>query len=244
MSRVSGVGRIAGGIGGFVGAAGSTESVFGAYLAPGIALWAGDQIGTGGIEIWEGKFNSSIGAKLARWPLGDGTAGKAAGIAYDVLPDLGVGAARFFGWSQGTKYLTCSLRSPLIAEFRPVPSMFGFGGIKGVGLRSAFVENLDGFSILRLERPPRHHLFPEAFRDWFTARGIEIDKYTVELDWGTHSALHYGPNGGWWNQEIMTNLTDVERSLGRQLDPTEIFDVGGIVRRRAGIEGLPIVPYK
>ena len=52
-----------------------------------------------------------------------------------------------------------------------------------------------------LRSAPKHHVFPQARRNWFKERGIDIDMYTIQLDEGTHSALHYGggpgAGGGW-----------------------------------------------
>lgn len=39
-------------------------------------------------------------------------------------------------------------------------------------------------------RSPRHHIFPQEDRPWFKSRGVDIDRYTLPLDQGTHSAIH------------------------------------------------------
>lgn len=65
-----------------------------------------------------------------------------------------------------------------------------------------------------LQRTPRHHLFPRQYRKWFRTRGVNIDDYTIELDRGSHEAMHYGEiifgKGGWWNANIMMRLRDLE----------------------------------
>ena len=72
-------------------------------------------------------------------------------------------------------------------------------------------------------RPPRHHIFPRSERVWFEARRVEIDRYTLPLDAGTHQALHYGGGpgrgGGFWNDEIMGRLMAIESIMGRRLSP-------------------------
>jgi hypothetical protein len=97
-------------------------------------------------------------------------------------------------------------------------------------------------------RPPQHHIFPQENEVWFSERGVDIDKYTVTLDQGTHEALHYGggpdKGGGWWNETIMKNLTEREAALGRQLTPAEIEQTGMEMMKRAKIDDLPIVPYE
>ena len=97
-------------------------------------------------------------------------------------------------------------------------------------------------------RPPQHHVFPQAERPWFAERGVDIDKFTVNVDQGTHEALHYGggpgKGGGWWNEQIMKTLTEREAALERKLTPQEIEVVGKLMMSRAKISDLPILPYK
>ena len=88
-------------------------------------------------------------------------------------------------------------------------------------------------------RPPRHHIFPQEHRSWFEARNFDIDKVAVELDQGTHSALHTMG----WNEKIMKELYRAEADVGRQLTPREIWKVGYGFLRDRGLGGLPFVPY-
>jgi hypothetical protein len=96
-------------------------------------------------------------------------------------------------------------------------------------------------------RPQRHHIFPQARRSWFKQRGVDIDRYTLPLDEGTHQALHYGggpgKGGGWWNDTIMQRLTSREAALGRQLTPREILQIGAGMRRRAGLTHVKVISY-
>ena len=95
-------------------------------------------------------------------------------------------------------------------------------------------------------RPPRHHVFPQVEREWFRSRGVEIDRYTLPLDEGTHQALHYGGGpgrgGGYWNDEIMTRLKGLEATLGRNLDRREILVVGAQMRRQF-VPGVKAISY-
>ncbi|MCZ2341264.1 MAG: DUF2380 domain-containing protein, partial [Bacteroidales bacterium] len=96
-------------------------------------------------------------------------------------------------------------------------------------------------------RPDRHHIFPQSRRAWFERRGVDIDRYTLQLDRGTHSALHYGGGpgrgGGFWNNEVMQRLTEREAQLGRQLSTREILQIGADMRRRAGLSHIKVIPY-
>jgi hypothetical protein len=97
-------------------------------------------------------------------------------------------------------------------------------------------------------RPPRHHVFPQndADKAWFKARGVDVDRYTLPLDEGTHGALHYGggpgKGGGFWNDEIMSRLMAREAALGRQLTRREILAIGAQMRRQF-VPGIKIIPY-
>jgi hypothetical protein len=95
-------------------------------------------------------------------------------------------------------------------------------------------------------RPPRHHIFPRQHADWFKARGVDVDRYTLPLDEGMHQALHYGggpaKGGGFWNAEIRSRLMNREASLGRQLTKREILQIGAQMRRQY-VPGIKAVPH-
>ncbi len=96
-------------------------------------------------------------------------------------------------------------------------------------------------------RPQRHHVFPPAEREWFRQRGVNIDRYTLPLDEGTHGALHYGggpgKGGGFWNNEIMGRLLAQGATAGRQLTPREILFTGAQMRRQFAPE-VKAIPYR
>jgi hypothetical protein len=105
-------------------------------------------------------------------------------------------------------------------------------------------EVLEGLSVRTplqagIHRPPRHHIFPQESREWFEARGFNIDRVTVELDQGTHSALHTMG----WNPKIMDQLIAKETELGRKLTTREIWEIGYRQMRQYDINDLPIVPF-
>ncbi len=87
-----------------------------------------------------------------------------------------------------------------------------------------------------MAEPPRHHVLPRAFREWFEKRGftgeMSIDRFCVKLERASHEAIHGG--GDWrvgrkwpgeWNQMIMGVLRDAEAEAGRMLTRSEILKV-------------------
>jgi hypothetical protein len=87
-------------------------------------------------------------------------------------------------------------------------------------------------------RPPRHHIFVQEHRDWFKARGVDIDKYTLELTQGEHSALHRMD----WNGAVQ-RFIDTEASMGRQWTRREILRFGARLRRQFGLQHAKVVSY-
>ncbi|MEZ4229080.1 MAG: DUF2380 domain-containing protein [Polyangiaceae bacterium] len=102
-------------------------------------------------------------------------------------------------------------------------------------------------------RRPRHHLFPQAKRTWFSERGFEdIDNFCVELEEAEHQAIHGG--GDWrlakrvwpdeWNRRVITELESAEDALGgRWLTRTEIINIVMRLKSDYKLTG-PLVPYR
>ncbi|WP_235217161.1 DUF2380 domain-containing protein [Archangium violaceum] len=87
-----------------------------------------------------------------------------------------------------------------------------------------------------MAEPPRHHVLPQEFREWFEQRGftgdMRIDKFCVRLEVARHQAIHGGGNWrlgrtwpGEWNQMIMKALRRAETRAGQMLTPREILKV-------------------
>ncbi len=85
-----------------------------------------------------------------------------------------------------------------------------------------------------MAEPPRHHVMPKEFREWFEKRGftgeMDIDQFCVKLEQAHHQALHGG--GNWklgrtwpdeWNRMIMSVLRQAESKAGRMLTPHAIL---------------------
>ena len=90
-----------------------------------------------------------------------------------------------------------------------------------------------------VQRPDRHHIFPQEERKWFEDRGFDIDRLTIELDDGTHSALHTMG----WNRKIMERLTDAEIQNGQALNPQQIWKQGYGFMRSQGLREVKFLPY-
>jgi hypothetical protein len=87
-----------------------------------------------------------------------------------------------------------------------------------------------------MAEPPRHHVMPKEFRDWFEKRGftgkMRIDWFCVTLQQAHHQAIHGGGNwklgrewSGEWNQMIMEALYDAEAKAGRMLTRNTILEI-------------------
>ncbi|ATB28730.1 DUF2380 domain-containing protein [Melittangium boletus] len=87
-----------------------------------------------------------------------------------------------------------------------------------------------------MAEPPRHHVLPKEFREWFEKRGftgeMDIDQFCVKLEQAHHEAIHGG--GDWklgrawpgeWNQIIMEVLGRAESRAGRMLTRNEILKI-------------------
>jgi hypothetical protein len=73
-----------------------------------------------------------------------------------------------------------------------------------------------------LARLPYHHIFPQSEREWFEARGLNIDEYTIQLEQAVHEAIHKMG----WNNRVMSQMEQAEADAGRTLTPEEILSIG------------------
>ncbi|QRK05227.1 DUF2380 domain-containing protein [Archangium violaceum] len=87
-----------------------------------------------------------------------------------------------------------------------------------------------------MARPPRHHVMPKEFREWFEKRGftgkMSIERFCVTLQQAHHQAIHGGGNWklgrawpGEWNRMIMKVLRDAEVESGRMLTRNTILEI-------------------
>ncbi|KFA87598.1 hypothetical protein Q664_47180 [Archangium violaceum Cb vi76] len=87
-----------------------------------------------------------------------------------------------------------------------------------------------------MAEPPRHHVLPKEFREWFEKRGftgeMDIDQFCVKLEQAHHQAIHGGGNWklgrvwpGEWNRMIMEALRGAESKTGRMLKQNEVLEL-------------------
>ncbi|WNG39719.1 DUF2380 domain-containing protein [Archangium violaceum] len=87
-----------------------------------------------------------------------------------------------------------------------------------------------------MAEPPRHHVLPKEFREWFEKRGftgeMDIDEFCVRLEQAHHEAIHGGGNWklgrtwpGEWNRMIMETLLEAETTAGRMLPRNAILKI-------------------
>lgn len=123
----------------------------------------------------------------------------------------------------------------------------GRGDYAGAGLSAAaaipFVGSTANAANVARRATRFHHVFPQA-RDLarkFADRGIDIDKYTLELPEAVHRCIHsgkgFGP-GGRWNKawkDFFDKYPDAT--------PEQIYRHAGELIHEFGIDGIPVVPY-
>ncbi|MCY1083086.1 DUF2380 domain-containing protein [Archangium lansingense] len=99
-----------------------------------------------------------------------------------------------------------------------------------------------------MAEPPRHHVMPKEFREWFEKRGftgkMSIEWFCVTLQQAHHQAIHGG--GDWklgrkwpgeWNQMLIEVLRRAESRAGRMLTRNEVLE---IVAERMGFYDIPM----
>ena len=88
----------------------------------------------------------------------------------------------------------------------------------------------------------KHHIFPQAFRDFFSGRGISIDDFTVPLSRGRHlrsvhgrgDVITPGRYNARWSEFIEANPNASTK---------EIYQFAGRLMDEYGLSNLPIGPY-
>ena len=85
----------------------------------------------------------------------------------------------------------------------------------------------------------RHHIFPQAFRAWFTTQGINIDEYVMPLLVEKHRSIHRGENGGPWNAAWRKFI---EPRQDKRAPKEEIYRYAGQLIYEFELFG-PVMPY-
>ncbi|WP_308809549.1 hypothetical protein [Archangium lansingense] len=99
-----------------------------------------------------------------------------------------------------------------------------------------------------MAEPPRDHVMPKEFREWFERRGftgkMSIEWFCVTLQQAHHQAIHGGGNWklgrkwpGEWNRMLMEALLEAETTTGRMLTRSEVL---GTVAKRMMDYDIPM----
>ncbi|MET0405154.1 MAG: DUF2380 domain-containing protein [Cystobacter sp.] len=86
-----------------------------------------------------------------------------------------------------------------------------------------------------MAEPPRHHVMPRGFSEWFEKRGftgkMSIEWFCAPLQQALHQSIHGGGNWmlgrkwpGEWNRMIMEALLESETTAGRMLTRNEVLE--------------------
>jgi hypothetical protein len=114
-----------------------------------------------------------------------------------------------------------------------------------------WVHNQSQLLLPRGPSPQLQHIFPQKWRPWFSARGIDIDQYTVSMTQRSHLSGLHGvgglpfPNGeagimpGRWNARWADFISNNPNATAH-----EVYQFGGQLMDEYGLSGLPIVPYR
>jgi hypothetical protein len=98
------------------------------------------------------------------------------------LAEVGVGAQRYWGSAQEWPW---DSRPVFIIPWNSRPPLL-----------PSQQKLLEAQAAERNKPHERHHIFPRAFREWFTKQGIDIDEYVIPLEVEKHRSIHRGANGG------------------------------------------------
>jgi len=93
----------------------------------------------------------------------------------------------------------------------------------------------------------KHHIFnkfrgaspsSQKYRDFFRRRGIDVDRYTVEIPEKMHQEFIHRAEGNWttrWKEWIDAHPNATA---------TEVYQFAGQMMDEYGLSGLPLVPYR
>jgi len=82
-------------------------------------------------------------------------------------------------------------------------------------------------------------LFVQDHREWFRAHDVDIDRYTMELGVGEHTAVHTMGFNQRWDEFVAA-----EASRSTPYSTREVLAFGAKLRRDFKLEGHPLVPFK
>ncbi|MFP2907512.1 TIGR02269 family lipoprotein [Pyxidicoccus sp. 3LFB2] len=93
----------------------------------------------------------------------------------------------------------------------------------------------------------KHHVFPQAFKKWFTQRGVNIHEWTLVIDKQVHEKIHYGGSGGPWNAEWDRYIKKNPLAKRQDIHLLAVqmifrFDLSGPVAPYYGKKSIPLFP--
>ncbi|RKH53063.1 SitA6 family polymorphic toxin lipoprotein [Corallococcus llansteffanensis] len=86
----------------------------------------------------------------------------------------------------------------------------------------------------------RHHIFPQAFKEHFDSKRIDIHQYVLAVDVDVHKRIHRGKNGGPWNQEWQTYIEGPGATALRN----QHFDQAFLMIQKHGLFGLTMTYWQ
>ncbi|NRD67250.1 TIGR02269 family lipoprotein [Corallococcus exiguus] len=86
----------------------------------------------------------------------------------------------------------------------------------------------------------RHHIFPQAFKNHFDAKLIDIHQYVIAIDADLHRRIHRGAGGGPWNQDWQIFIDDQGQRGSRE----QHFDYASLMIQKYGLFGLTMTYWQ
>ncbi|MBN9680833.1 MULTISPECIES: SitA6 family polymorphic toxin lipoprotein [unclassified Corallococcus] len=86
----------------------------------------------------------------------------------------------------------------------------------------------------------RHHIFPQAFKNHFVTKGIDIHQYVIAIDADLHKRIHRGANGGPWNQDWQAFIDGQGRTGNQEMH----FDYATLMIQKYGLFGLTMTYWQ
>ncbi|MFL5354093.1 TIGR02269 family lipoprotein [Archangium sp.] len=94
----------------------------------------------------------------------------------------------------------------------------------------------------KLNRPhEKHHIFPQAFAEWFRIKGIDIHQWTMFIETDLHKRIHRGEKGGPWNAAWRNFILEKDNQGGK-VTKEEIWNHAWELCVRFGLMA-PLQPY-
>ncbi len=141
------------------------------------------------------------------------------------LPGAGLGVQRYWGSAQE---LPQDTRPVFIIPWGPPPPLELLPSQKHLLAKA---------ETFRKRPHEQHHIFPQAFREWFTSKRIDIDEFTLLLEVEEHHRIHRGTKGGPWNA-AWRKFIESNRSATKE----EIYRYAGKLIYEFGLLGV-VTPY-